>query len=89
MERRQRNVQNSQYYRLRGFGVDIKVDGNKNNMHHKFIVVDGKIVITGSPNYSWSGFNRNDENMLIIYDESLALKYKNEFERLFGEGEVV
>jgi phosphatidylserine/phosphatidylglycerophosphate/cardiolipin synthase-like enzyme len=52
-------------------------------------VIDNKIVITGSPNFSFSGFNRNDENMVIIYDESLALKYFKEFERLFGEGEVV
>jgi phosphatidylserine/phosphatidylglycerophosphate/cardiolipin synthase-like enzyme len=89
VERRQRNVQESQYTRLKDFGIDIKVDGNKNNMHNKFIVIDNKIVITGSPNFSFSGFNRNDENMVIIYDESLALKYFKEFERLFGEGEVV
>ncbi|MCH8329095.1 MAG: DUF1669 domain-containing protein [Nanoarchaeota archaeon] len=87
--RRRRNGQNSQYTRLRDFGINIKVDGNKNNMHHKFIIIDNKIVITGSPNYSWSGFNRNDENFLIVYNEGLALKYRNEFDRLFGEGEVV
>ena len=88
VERRQRNVQNSQYTRLKEFGVNIKVDGNKQNMHHKFIVIDDSIVITGSPNFSWSGFNRNDENMLVIYDENLALKYVSEFDGLFGEGEV-
>ena len=89
IERRQRNVQNSQYTRLKDFGVDIKVDGNKYNMHHKFIIIDNKIVVTGSPNYSFSGFNRNDENMLIIYNENLALRFVREFDRLFGEGEVV
>lgn len=89
VERRQRNAQNSQYERLKDFGVNIKVDGNKNNMHHKFIVIDNNIVITGSPNFSWSGFNKNDENMLVIYDKNLALKYVNEFDGLFGEGEVV
>jgi phosphatidylserine/phosphatidylglycerophosphate/cardiolipin synthase-like enzyme len=89
VENRQRNIQNSQYERLRDFGVDIKVDGNKYTMHHKFIVIDDRIVITGSPNFSWSGFNRNDENMLIIYDKSLALEYKNEFNRIFGDGKVV
>jgi len=40
VERRQRNAQNSQYSRLRDFGINIKVDGNKNNMHHKFIIID-------------------------------------------------
>jgi len=89
MERKQRNGQNSQYTRLKDFGVDIKVDGNKYNMHHKFIIIDGKIVVTGSPNFSFSGFNRNDENFLIIYDENLALRFVEEFDRLFEEGEVV
>lgn len=89
MERRQRNVQNSQYARLKDFGLNIRVDGNKNNMHNKFIVIDGKIVITGSPNYSFSGFNRNDENMLIIFNEELALGFVKEFDRLFGEAVVI
>ena len=89
VERRQRNVQKSQYKRLRDFGVSIKVDGNKNNMHHKFVIIDNSIVITGSPNYSWSGNNRNDENMLVIYDKRLAQKYTAEFNRLFDEGEVI
>jgi len=89
VERTQRNAQNSQYSRLRDFGVKIKVDGNKHNMHHKFIIIDDKIIVTGSPNFSWSGFNRNDENMIIIYNENLALKFVNEFDRLFDEGEVV
>lgn len=89
VESRQRNGQSSQYERLRDFGVDIKVDGNKNNLHHKFIVIDNKIVITGSPNFSFSGYNRNDENFLIIYNEDLALKYVKEFNRLFDEGNVI
>jgi len=89
MERRQRNVQNSQYARLKDFGLNIKVDNNKNNMHHKFIVIDDKIVITGSPNFSFSGFNRNDENMLIIFNEELALGFAREFDKLFLEGEAV
>ena len=89
MERRQRNVQNSQYARLRDFGLNIRVDGNKNNMHHKFIVIDDKLVITGSPNFSFSGFNRNDENMLIIFNEELALGFVKEFDKLFEEGETI
>jgi len=86
VEARQRNVQNSQYARLKDFGLNIKIDGNKYNMHHKFIVIDDKIVITGSPNFTLSGFNRNDENMLIIFNEQMAFGFVKEFEMLFGEG---
>lgn len=89
IERKQRNVQKSQYTRLKDFGLNILVDGNKYNMHHKFIIIDNKIVITGSPNYSYSGFNRNDENMVIIHNKNLARDFRREFDRLFDEGEVV
>jgi phosphatidylserine/phosphatidylglycerophosphate/cardiolipin synthase-like enzyme len=89
MERRQRNGQRSQYTRLKDFGINIKVDGNKYNLHHKFIIIDDKILITGSPNFSFSGYNRNDENFLIIYDESLVLRFVSEFEEMFGEGEIL
>jgi phosphatidylserine/phosphatidylglycerophosphate/cardiolipin synthase-like enzyme len=89
VERKQRNVQKSQYTRLKDFGVNILVDGNKYNMHHKFIIIDDKIIITGSPNFSFSGYNRNDENFLIIYDESLVLKFVKEFDGLFSEAEIV
>ena len=88
-EARQRNVQNSQYSRLKDFGLNIRIDGNKNNMHHKFIVIDDRIVVTGSPNFSFSGFNRNDENMLIIFNEELALGFTREFDRMFTEGETI
>jgi phosphatidylserine/phosphatidylglycerophosphate/cardiolipin synthase-like enzyme len=88
-ERRQRNVQGSQYTKLKDFGLNIKVDGNKNNMHHKFIVIDDEIVVLGSPNFSFSGFNRNDENMLIIFNQELALGYGKEFDRMFDLGEKV
>ena len=88
-ESRQRNVMGSQYQRVKDFGLNIRLDGNKYTMHHKFIVIDGKIVITGSPNFTWSGMNKNDENMLIIHDEGLALKYSKEFNRLYDESEKV
>ena len=52
-------------------------------MHHKFMVIDGKIVVTGSPNFTSAGFNKNDENMLIIYDESIATKFRDEFDTIF------
>ena len=82
-ENRQRNVMGSQYERVKDFGLNIKLDENKYNMHHKFIIIDDKIVITGSPNFTLSGFNKNDENFLIIYNEELAFKYIREFGKLW------
>ncbi|MBI2650945.1 DUF1669 domain-containing protein [Candidatus Woesearchaeota archaeon] len=83
-ENRQKNVMGSQYQRAKDFGLKIKTDSNKYSMHHKFIVIDDKIVITGSPNFTLSGFNKNDENFLIIYDKIIASKFSKEFDNMYG-----
>lgn len=54
-------------------------------MHHKTFIVDGKVVITGSMNPSKNGDERNDENILIIYNEDLAQQYLGEFEYVWNE----
>jgi phosphatidylserine/phosphatidylglycerophosphate/cardiolipin synthase-like enzyme len=51
-------------------------------MHHKFCVVDGKIVISGSYNWTYYAETRNIENILVTDDSSAAVKYTNEFNRL-------
>ena len=50
-------------------------------MHNKFLVIDNKTVITGSPNPTNSGFYSNDENILIIHGEAIAESYA----RYFGD----
>lgn len=57
----------------------IHLDKNKNNMHHKFFVIDEKYLVTGSMNPSKSGNMYNDENILVIESSELALLYKEEF----------
>ncbi len=49
-------------------GVDVKRDGNAGQMHHKVIIIDHSIVITGSYNFSSSAEERNDENVVIIHN---------------------
>ena len=73
----------AQYKRLRDFGLDVRKDKNKANMHHKVFIIDNEIVITGSYNPSESGNKRNDENLLIIHDKKIAEKYLEEFEKIF------
>ena len=75
----------SEYERLLRAGVDVRLDGNPHTMHHKVVVIDGKIVITGSYNWTWSAENRNDENVVILMDEGLAGSYEREFQRVWLE----
>src|SRR5215213_3029267 len=63
--------------------VPVKQDGNPGFMHHKVIVVDGQIVITGSMNFSKNAEESNDENVIIIDNAEIAQLYLQEFERVW------
>lgn len=64
--------------------VPVKVDGNKYTMHHKVIVIDNRIVITGSFNFTKSADTANDDNVIVIYDPAVAQQYLDEFNRVYG-----
>ena len=42
-------------------GIAVKVDRTEHHMHHKFAVVDGKSVVTGSYNWTKSAAEFNQE----------------------------
>jgi len=65
-------------------GISVMLDENSGLMHHKVIIVDNKIVITGSYNFSNSAENKNDENLLIIHDPGIADLYKAEYLKLIS-----
>ena len=69
--------------RLRAAGLPIRLDTNPNTMHHKAILIDGRLVITGSYNFTRSAEERNDENLLIIDSESINRTYLDQFEALY------
>jgi phosphatidylserine/phosphatidylglycerophosphate/cardiolipin synthase-like enzyme len=73
---------------MRAAGLDVRLDGNPRNMHHKVIIIDEGTVITGSYNFSANAEKRNDENTLVIHDPAIAGQFMAEFERLFGEAQV-
>jgi phosphatidylserine/phosphatidylglycerophosphate/cardiolipin synthase-like enzyme len=81
------NNQGTEFDRLRAGGLDVRLDGNPGNMHHKVIVIDEAIVVTGSYNFSANAENRNDENLLVIHNPQIAAQYQAEFERVFAEGQ--
>lgn len=53
-------------------------------MHQKFAVIDRRVVLTGSYNWTVSADSMNDENLLIFRDAGpLAEDYRKEFMRLW------
>lgn len=75
----------TKYSNFRLAGLDVRLDGNSNQMHHKAFLIDGQIVSTGSFNFTYSAETRNDENLLIIDEPQIAKLYLREFERIFNQ----
>lgn len=57
-------------------------------LHHKFGVIDGQTVITGSQNWSEAANRSNDENLLVIQNPTVAAHFEREFERLYGNARL-
>lgn len=76
----------TEFDRFSQAGLDVRLDGNPKNMHHKIIIIDQNIVIAGSYNYSYYAETRNDENTIILHDPEIANIFEREFHRVFEEG---
>jgi phosphatidylserine/phosphatidylglycerophosphate/cardiolipin synthase-like enzyme len=68
-------------------GLDVFIDGNDGQMHHKTMIVDGEVVITGSYNFSLSAETRNDENLVIFHNEQIADFFFGEFQRVYQQAQ--
>jgi phosphatidylserine/phosphatidylglycerophosphate/cardiolipin synthase-like enzyme len=66
-------------------GLKVYKDGNSGLMHNKVIIIDRKIVITGSYNFSRNAEINNDENVIVIHNPEIAKKYIQEFEKILSE----
>ncbi len=72
----------SQFQTLKSNGLAVSEDDSKSILHHKFFIIDGTTVITGSFNPTKNGDEKNDENMLVIHDEEVAKEYISYFGKL-------
>ncbi|PWB71503.1 MAG: hypothetical protein C3F07_14065 [Anaerolineales bacterium] len=70
---------------FRQAGLDVRIDGIDGQMHHKVFIVDGKIVVFGSYNFSRSAEERNDENIIIVYNQQIAEQFMLEFQRIYAD----
>ena len=82
------NGQYSEYDIFLQSGLDVMSDGIDGLLHHKVFIIDSEIVITGSYNFSASAEERNDENILIIYNSDIAQEFLKEFERVRAQAEL-
>lgn len=65
------------------FTVGVPALPSGDRLHHKFAVIDDKIIITGSHNWSQNANHTNDETLLIVENKTVASHFQREFERLY------
>jgi len=71
-----------EYENMLEAGISIAQDDIPGQMHHKVIILDENIVVTGSYNFSGNAEKRNDENVLILYSPDLAREFLQEYSRI-------
>ncbi|KAI9499426.1 hypothetical protein BDB00DRAFT_782944 [Zychaea mexicana] len=80
----QRDAKGSDVIRLHEEeGIPYKMDSGDQFMHNKFAVIDQRMVLTGSFNWSISARYHNKENVLVTNIDSVVQAYQKEFERLW------
>lgn len=60
-------------------GIPVAIDGKHAIAHTKIIIIDGKLVVTGSYNFTGQAENSNWENTVFIPSKALAAKYEADF----------
>mmetsp|Transcript_18543 Transcript_18543/g.31177 ORF Transcript_18543/g.31177 Transcript_18543/m.31177 type:complete len:224 (+) Transcript_18543:131-802(+) len=66
-------------------GIEVKDDGNAGNyMHHKFAMIDDRLLVNGSYNWSVHATLSNNENVVVSNDPLLIRSFRSEFERLWA-----
>lgn len=54
-------------------------------MHNKFCLFDGKVLITGSYNWTYSAEMRNAENIIATDEESVCIAFREQFGMLWRD----
>ena len=65
--------------RLQATGIDLASVKIQTAVHNKGIVVDSKVVMLGSQNWSGDGVLRNRDASLIVHDADAAAYYEQIF----------
>ena len=70
---------------LRDNGIDIIYDSTKKTTHAKLLIIDGKITIVGSTNWSYYSIDKNHEANAIVESTKLAGEFEEYFQKIWEE----
>jgi phosphatidylserine/phosphatidylglycerophosphate/cardiolipin synthase-like enzyme len=64
-------------------GADVRYGHQRGIMHDKFTIVDGKMIETGSFNYTNHATQANQENQVYLASKSVVSRYQERFEHIW------
>lgn len=70
---------------LKNAGIPVKIDHSRYHMHHKFGIIDNRIIFTGSFNWTYTASNHNQENLLVTSNFDIVKQYTEQYEVLWEE----
>ncbi|MEM1508513.1 MAG: phospholipase D-like domain-containing protein [Thermofilaceae archaeon] len=72
---------------LKAQGIPVKLDPKPGiTTHAKLVIIDGRIVIIGSHNWTESALSRNNEYSVLIHSNDIALEVERYFQNLWENG---
>lgn len=82
----QRHYQVIEFLKEEGFELQFLKGNIGGSMNNTFAIFDGKLLVTGSYNWTEYAEKFNYENALFIDEPDVIEKYKKEYESLYDEG---
>jgi phosphatidylserine/phosphatidylglycerophosphate/cardiolipin synthase-like enzyme len=64
-------------------GIKVRISTNNYIMHNKFAIIDNRLLLTGSYNWTFAANNKNDENLMVIDDPEIIEIFQNQFVNLW------
>jgi phosphatidylserine/phosphatidylglycerophosphate/cardiolipin synthase-like enzyme len=66
-------------------GVEVRMGRQRGIMHHKFVIVDGEFLETGSFNFTLGAAFKNQENQVYLTDPEIVERFKDHFEKMWND----
>jgi len=64
-------------------GIKVRISTNNYIMHHKFAIIDNRLLLTGSYNWTFAANNKNEENLMVIDDPEIIEIFQHQFVNLW------
>ncbi len=69
--------------RLRAQGIPVKLESGTGLLHHKFTVLDGRLLATGSYNWTRNAAAENHDNLTVLSDPRVVAPFARRFDVLW------